>query len=98
MNAIAEHYKLKRKIESSITEEQSVSLSEDDSFLKKASIDALNAGCDILLSCQSIVREAKIAHAIADKMKADKIFHMKMMEKAWNIFYILTQKTKKKTI
>lgn len=98
MNAISEHYKIKRKIESSITEEKSVSISEDDSFLKKASIDALNAGCDILLSCQSIVREAKIAHAIADKMKADKIFHIKMMEKAWNIFYILTQKTKKKTI
>lgn len=96
MNAIAEHYKLKRKVESSITEENSVSITEDDSFLKKASIDALNAGCDILLSCQSITREAKIAYSIADKMKSDKIFHKKMMEKAWNIFLILTQKIEMK--
>lgn len=97
MNAIAEHYKLKRKIESSITEENSISTTEDDSYLKVACIDALKAGCDILLSCQSITREAKIAHAIADKMQNDKIFHKQMLEKAWSIFLILTKKAKKKT-
>jgi beta-N-acetylhexosaminidase len=96
MNAIAEHYKSKRKIESSITEDNIVSTSEDDSYLKIASIDALKAGCDILLSCQSITREAKIAHAIAEKMQNDKIFHKQMLEKAWNIFLILTKKEKKK--
>ena len=94
MNAIAEHYKLKRKIESSITEDHSISTNEDDSYLKTASIDALKAGCDILLSCQSIQREAKIAYAIAEKMQNDKIFHRQMLEKAWNIFLILTKKEK----
>jgi hypothetical protein len=57
-----------------------------------ASIDALLAGCDILLSCQSITREAKIAYAIAEKMENDKIFHKLMLEKAWNIFLNLTKK------
>jgi len=92
MNAIAEHYNLKRKIESSITESSDVSNQEDDNFLKLASIDALLAGCDILLSCQSITREAKIAYAIAEKMENDKIFHKLMLEKAWNIFLNLTKK------
>ncbi len=94
MNAIAEHYKLKRNVESSITEDNEVSTSEEDSYLKTACIDALKAGCDILLSCQSIMREAKIAHAIAEKMQNDKIFHKQMLEKAWNIFLILTKKNK----
>ncbi|APJ03836.1 glycoside hydrolase family 3 N-terminal domain-containing protein [Silvanigrella aquatica] len=96
MNALAEHYKSKRNVESSITEESPVSQSEEDSYLKKACIDALNAGCDILLSCQSISRELKIAEAIADKMRHNKIFHRQMLEKAWNIFLILTKKIKTK--
>lgn len=92
MNAIAEHYKTKRKIESSITEESNISTNEDDSFLEQAAIDALLAGCDILLSCQSVVREAKIAHAIAKKMRNDIIFHKLMAEKAWHIYLNLTKK------
>ncbi len=96
MNAIAEHYQQKRKLQSSITEDVSFSYHEDDEYLKNAAIDALRAGCDILLSCQSIVREAKIAYAIAEKMQNDKIFHNLLMEKAWNIFLTLTQKQKMK--
>lgn len=92
MNAIAEHYKLKRNIESSITEDIPTSNSEDDSYLNLASIDALSAGCDILLSCQSISREAKIAYAIGKKMKKNKSFQKKMLEKAWHIYTILKYK------
>jgi beta-N-acetylhexosaminidase len=98
MNAIAEHYKSKRNVESSITEENFISTSEEDSYLTIACIDALKAGCDILLSCQSITREAKIAHAIAEKMQNDKIFHKQMLEKAWNIFLILTKKGQNKVL
>ncbi|WGL59967.1 glycoside hydrolase family 3 N-terminal domain-containing protein [Pigmentibacter sp. JX0631] len=96
MNAIAEHYNQKRKIQSSITENNNISIQEEDDYLKQAAIDALKAGCDILLSCQSIVREAKIAYAIANKMQKDKLFHNLMLEKAWNIFSTLTKKQKMK--
>lgn len=96
MNAIAEHYKQKRKVQSSITENNNISFQEDDNYLQHAAIDALKAGCDILLSCQSIVREAKIAYAIANKMQNDKLFHKLMLEKAWNIFSTLTKKQKMK--
>ncbi|WP_161597543.1 glycoside hydrolase family 3 protein [Fluviispira multicolorata] len=95
MNAIANFYKENRKIESSITENNPVSLSEEDSYLDIAAIDALQAGCDILLSCQSIEREARIAHSIAKKMKNDKLFHKHMLEKAWKIYFILTKTQKK---
>lgn len=34
-------------------------------LLKQASCDALDAGCDILLSCQSIVREKMVLEAVS---------------------------------
>ncbi len=94
MNAIANFYQQSRAIESSITETNPVSLSEEDSFLEQAAIDALLAGCDILLSCQSIEREARIAYSIAKKLKNDKLFHKLMLEKAWKIFSTLTKTQK----
>ncbi|BBH53282.1 glycoside hydrolase family 3 N-terminal domain-containing protein [Fluviispira sanaruensis] len=94
MNAIANFYQQSRAIESSITETNPVSLSEEDSYLEQAAIDALLAGCDILLSCQSIEREARIAYSIAKKLKNDKLFHKLMLEKAWKIFSTLTKTQK----
>ncbi|WP_186644663.1 glycoside hydrolase family 3 protein [Fluviispira vulneris] len=94
MNAIANFYQQARAVESSITETNPVSLTEEDSFLDQAAIDALVAGCDILLSCQSIEREARIAHSIAKKLKNDKLFHKLMLEKAWKIFSTLTKTQK----
>lgn len=96
MNAIAEHYQQKKKIQASITENDRIAFDEEDEYLKLAAIDALKAGCDVILSCQSIVREAKIAQAIAEKIQNDEIFHKLLLEKAWNIFSILTQNQKMK--
>ena len=100
MNAIALHYKVTKAQESSITEEIGPAASpmgsprddngqQDDEYLKQASIDALNAGCDILLSCQSIEKEFIIAQSIAVKLRDDKNFREKMLEKAWRIYSVL---------
>lgn len=87
MNAIALHYSSIKTQDSSITEEIPVAAGiQDDSYLEKASIDALNAGCDILLSCQSIEREIIIANAIAKKIQSEDNFKEKMLEKAWKIY------------
>lgn len=59
-------------------------------YLQHASIDALKAGCDVLLSCHSIVQEQEIAHAIADKIQRDPLFKQELLEKAWRIFVTLT--------
>ncbi|MES2613913.1 MAG: glycoside hydrolase family 3 N-terminal domain-containing protein, partial [Bdellovibrionota bacterium] len=98
MNAIALHYNVNKKQEVSITEDinttgspQNGTTEQDDFYLKQASIDALNAGCDILLSCQSIEKEVIIAQAIADKIQQDTNFSEKMLEKAWRIYNSLAR-------
>ena len=93
MNAIALHYDVNKEQESSITEDAGTSKSSttaNDSYLKLASIEALNAGCDILLSCQSIEREMIIAQSIAEKMEQDKAFQEKMVQKAWRVYGVLS--------
>jgi len=66
MNAISDYYGVSKKVTAAIVDEgqNSVDVS-DDSFLKQASCDALDAGCDILLSCQSIVREKMVLEAVS---------------------------------
>ena len=71
MNAIALHYKTQKTQDSFIAEEDTSNKehrasTEEDLYLKFACLDALNAGCDILLSCQSIEREMIIANSIAE--------------------------------
>lgn len=65
MNAISEHYGVKKAATAAAVDEgQNSDDVDDDSFLKIASVDALRAGCDILLSCQSIVREQTVLEAV----------------------------------
>lgn len=66
MNAISDFYGVSKKVTAAIVEtSQNSDDVSDDSFLKKASCDALEAGCDILLSCQSVVREKTVLDAVA---------------------------------
>ncbi|MEY3903707.1 MAG: hypothetical protein RL189_3013, partial [Pseudomonadota bacterium] len=69
MNAISDFYGVAKKVTAAIVDEgqNSVDVS-DDSFLRQASCDALEAGCDILLSCQSVVREKTVLQAVGQLM------------------------------
>lgn len=85
MNAIAEHYKVKRKQDSSISDNigSTEADPEADAFLKMASVDALSAGCDILLSCQSIIKEDVIFSHLQEKLGSKNSFTKDAEEKAW---------------
>jgi beta-N-acetylhexosaminidase len=86
MNAIALHYHVNKKQDSSITEDLSLNTNNNDAYLMKACIDSLNAGCDILLSCQSIEKEFIIADSIAKELTKNPKFKEAMLQKAWHIF------------
>lgn len=64
---------------------------ENKSYLKQASIDALTAGCDILLSCHSLQEEVLIVNALAEKLQNDTMFFKLLQEKAWNINQVLSK-------
>lgn len=69
MNAISEHYGVQKAVTAAAFDEgQNSDDVADDSFLKLASIDALVAGCDVLLSCQSIVRERTVLEAVQEAL------------------------------
>ena len=65
MNAISDYYGVAKAVSAAIVDDGQTSADvSDDSFLRKASCDALDAGCDVLLSCQSIVREKTVLEAV----------------------------------
>jgi beta-N-acetylhexosaminidase len=69
MNAISDHYCVAKKVTAAIVDDgQNPDDVSDDSFLRSASCDALEAGCDVLLSCQSIVREQTVLEAVRDHL------------------------------
>jgi hypothetical protein len=87
MNAIAEHYKISRMQESDVVDDivLNPNSSASDSFLRMASMDALSAGCDILLSCQSIVKEDIIFSNLCQELSPGKTFATLAKEKARRI-------------
>jgi beta-N-acetylhexosaminidase len=71
MNAISDYYGVEKAITAAIVDEGQTSHDvSDDSFLRKASCDALEAGCDVLLSCQSIEREVTVLEAVAQFLES----------------------------
>ncbi len=69
MNAISDYYGVTKTVTAAAVDDgQNSDDVEDDSFLKIASVDALRAGCDILLSCQSIVREQTALEAVKEAL------------------------------
>lgn len=89
MNAISDYYGVAKQVTAAIVDEgQNPADVSDDSFLRMASCDALEAGCDILLSCQSIVREKTILEAI-EKYLAEKSDTTWFNEKSARIAQIL---------
>ncbi len=87
MNAIAEHYKINRMQESDIVDDivLTAESNTNDSFLRMASMDALTAGCDILLSCQSIVKEDLIFSTLSQQIAQGNAFASLCAEKAQRI-------------
>lgn len=71
MNAIAHHYGVGKKQDADVEElQQQTADSASQQYLKQAAQDALKAGCDIILSCQSIVEEAPIYEFLAEQIDA----------------------------
>jgi len=58
-------------------------------YLKYACIDALKAGCDVLLSCHSIIDEKVIIDSIIDMMQKEKQFLDLCYEKAYRQIRVL---------
>jgi beta-N-acetylhexosaminidase len=79
MNAISDYYGVSKKVTAAIVDEgQNPVDVSDDRYLALASRDALSAGCDVLLSCQSIVREEVVLRAIENDL-------LPVMDEQWFI-------------
>lgn len=94
MNAVAHFYKQNKSQDSDIFEKTEVpsrtDSPNDTNYLSYAALDALRAGCDILLSCTSIEQEKVVFDAIATELARDKIFHEICREKAARIAKIFS--------
>jgi hypothetical protein len=88
MLAIAQYYKMhtQRQREASIDDDECHALQQDDSFLGSAALDALTAGCDVVLCCQSIEKEFSVIECVSNKIKADSHFKNMILQKAWNVY------------
>jgi beta-N-acetylhexosaminidase len=95
MNAIAEHYKINRQQESDVIDDivLSAETNTNDSFLRMASMDALSAGCDILLSCQSIVKEDIILSNLSAQISKQDVFARISKEKAQRIIRVFSSQS-----
>lgn len=72
MNAISDCYGVAKKVTAAAVDVgQNPDDVSDDSYLRNAACDALVAGCDILLSCQSIVREQTVLSAVEQHLLRD---------------------------
>ena len=93
MNAISDYYGVAKQVTAAIVDEgQNSADVSDDSFLARASCDALEAGCDILLSCQSIVREKTVLDAVC-RMLDGKQKSGWFTEKAERVLSVLTSRS-----
>lgn len=90
MNAVALHYGTHKIQDAFITDSApSLAAVSNDDYLKSACVDALQAGCDILLSCRSIVDELIIIDTISEKLRLDKNFQQELALKAHRIYHVL---------
>lgn len=62
-----------------------------ENYLEHAAIDALQAGCDILLSCHSVEQEFSLVQSIAKKLSVDPLFFELLKEKAWHIYQMFSK-------
>ena len=94
MNAVSDYYNVKRAVVASvttdITDAERVGKADNDSYLELAAVDALRAGCDVLLSCQSIVAEKRVYEAIARELEKDSTFAQLCQEKVERIVRVLS--------
>jgi beta-N-acetylhexosaminidase len=54
---------------------------QNSGFLGKAAADALVAGCDIILSCQSVLLEAEIFEHLSQQMETNPVFFEQLASK-----------------
>lgn len=89
MNAIAQYAGEVRRQQVAVDREISSHAQdrahEDDSYLGEAALLALNAGCDVILSCKSILREEACLSRVADEIGRNEDFAAMCAEKAWRI-------------
>jgi beta-N-acetylhexosaminidase len=82
MNAIAEHYGVVRAQDTAASSDQlsrldaahrALTANEQSSedYLIRAAMQALLAGCDAVLCCRSVVREAPVLEAVAQALRAE---------------------------
>ena len=94
MNAISDYYGVSKAVTAAIVDTgQNPDDVSDDSFLKSASCDALEAGCDILLSCQSILREQTVLNAVMEHVE-QRLQSPQWHEKVERIVRVLKKRTK----
>jgi beta-glucosidase-like glycosyl hydrolase len=94
MNAISDYYGVSKAVTAAIVDTgQNPDDVSDDSFLKSASCDALEAGCDILLSCQSILREQTVLNAVMEHVE-QRLQSAQWHEKVERVVRVLKKRTK----
>jgi beta-N-acetylhexosaminidase len=88
MNAIAQYAGLVRRQQVAIDKEiegDPVGGVVDDGYIGEAAVMALNAGCDVILSCKSIVREEACLARVAREIESSESFAAACAEKSWRI-------------
>lgn len=89
MNAIAQYAGEERRqqvaIDREISQEVKSAAPDDDGYLGDAAVLALNAGCDVILSCKSILQEEACLARVAEEIRANERFVTMCAEKAWRI-------------
>lgn len=93
MNAISDFYGVNKRVTAAIVDNgQNPDDVSDDSFLQQASCDALDAGCDVLLSCQSIVREQTVLNAVMEHIDS-RVHEPRWIQKALRVATCLQRKS-----
>lgn len=86
MKAMALHYGVNDSVSSAAIFEDVEGLAgrAASGYLNRASVDALKAGCDVVLSCQSIVLEEEVLAGVAAGLQNDEGFAQEMRSRlAW---------------
>jgi beta-N-acetylhexosaminidase len=83
MKAVAKHYGVEDSVVSAAIygDVSGLAAAQNSGFLGKAAADALVAGCDIILSCQSVLLEAEIFEHLSQQMETNPVFFEQLASK-----------------
>ncbi len=90
MNAIAQWLGEERGLQAAIDAEVGACADQpktsNDAYLAEASLKALEAGCDVVLSCRSVEREVVCLQALSDRLQRDAGFRDACETKAFRVY------------